>query len=447
MAAAQTVFSTTQNGVTSTQSESRLGNRKRKQDMPSASSYTNSVMPSSSTANQEPVQRVPQLNKLLLASIQAVTSFNIPEEIVRACALDMRNRGLVVNSGTLLEECERNFQERVPQIQSGSERVDSNINTSSSATEFVEASLESAHNSSKNPSSLPVCLASSSTNHSSEYQSLQSTDTRRISNSRNSHNTNSRPANGWENSSSIFESHLSRDMDSNNSLPSRERQNVDNFTQSVAEDIVDGSLSLLVTGVSGDGHDAWAQSSSDTLNSSSRSGHSSHLTSQRTSLLVATTENEISNAADQEVGSPNRRQSSGSHVTQKHSTSNFSNGQIGSDDLIDAADVIRMGNIENDMQLTAEFQDLTHSIRNTVPLIRTFSQDSTEHKKICFQLLEKEHTLLEKSRMCSLCSSRPRNVTFLPCGHFTSCRLCAEPIYVCPCCNKNILATVDTYLS
>ncbi|CAL1536905.1 unnamed protein product [Lymnaea stagnalis] len=61
--------------------------------------------------------------------------------------------------------------------------------------------------------------------------------------------------------------------------------------------------------------------------------------------------------------------------------------------------------------------------------------------------VERENELLEISRTCTLCKTNPRGVTFLPCGHFITCLECAGPIFVCSVCRKNILATVDTYLS
>ncbi|XP_059179000.1 baculoviral IAP repeat-containing protein 3-like [Physella acuta] len=61
--------------------------------------------------------------------------------------------------------------------------------------------------------------------------------------------------------------------------------------------------------------------------------------------------------------------------------------------------------------------------------------------------VKNENTILEGERKCLQCRRSPRGVTFLPCGHFTTCRECSVPMYVCSLCNKNILATVDTYLS
>ena len=63
-----------------------------------------------------------------------------------------------------------------------------------------------------------------------------------------------------------------------------------------------------------------------------------------------------------------------------------------------------------------------------------------------FAALEREHQLLKDTRTCASCVVRMREVTFLPCGHFLMCKTCAEPIYECPVCRKEILATAQTYL-
>ncbi|CAL1542930.1 unnamed protein product [Lymnaea stagnalis] len=58
-----------------------------------------------------------------------------------------------------------------------------------------------------------------------------------------------------------------------------------------------------------------------------------------------------------------------------------------------------------------------------------------------------ENKLLEDCKLCVKCRDKPRGITFLPCGHFTMCRECAGPTYICSTCNKSVLATVDTFLS
>ena len=61
--------------------------------------------------------------------------------------------------------------------------------------------------------------------------------------------------------------------------------------------------------------------------------------------------------------------------------------------------------------------------------------------------LQKEHDILDNSRKCQMCKVRVRDVTFLPCGHFILCKVCAEPVYECPLCHSDILATAQTYLT
>jgi hypothetical protein len=62
-------------------------------------------------------------------------------------------------------------------------------------------------------------------------------------------------------------------------------------------------------------------------------------------------------------------------------------------------------------------------------------------------LLKKEQELLESNSKCLVCRRKPREATFLPCGHFDTCRDCAATAVWCPHCDSRILATVDTFLS
>ncbi|XP_005111803.1 uncharacterized protein LOC101851908 isoform X2 [Aplysia californica] len=61
--------------------------------------------------------------------------------------------------------------------------------------------------------------------------------------------------------------------------------------------------------------------------------------------------------------------------------------------------------------------------------------------------LQREHEILDMSRKCNECKTRPRDITFLPCGHFIMCKVCSEPVFECPTCNLDILATAQTFLS
>ena len=61
--------------------------------------------------------------------------------------------------------------------------------------------------------------------------------------------------------------------------------------------------------------------------------------------------------------------------------------------------------------------------------------------------LQKENDYLGSKKHCTLCGYRERNITFLPCAHFTTCNTCSEPIYECPTCKRDILATAETFLS
>ena len=73
-------------------------------------------------------------------------------------------------------------------------------------------------------------------------------------------------------------------------------------------------------------------------------------------------------------------------------------------------------------------------------------RDPDEYLATCLRLVRDEYKKLDIDRHCGECGNNPRDITFLPCGHVWSCRSCAVPLYVCPCCGKNIIATVDTFM-
>ncbi|GFO18380.1 baculoviral iap repeat-containing protein 2-like [Plakobranchus ocellatus] len=95
----------------------------------------------------------------------------------------------------------------------------------------------------------------------------------------------------------------------------------------------------------------------------------------------------------------------------------------------------------NDTDEELKGQDSTDSTHQSPKNV-----DSNQHLATCVKLLRKENKLLDIARHCGECKNRTRDVTFLPCGHMWACRSCAGPLYICPCCNKSILATVNTYL-
>jgi len=61
-------------------------------------------------------------------------------------------------------------------------------------------------------------------------------------------------------------------------------------------------------------------------------------------------------------------------------------------------------------------------------------------------MLQTELGFLETDRNCVECKVKVREIAFLPCGHFLMCKLCAEPVYKCPRCQKDVLATATTFL-
>jgi len=63
-----------------------------------------------------------------------------------------------------------------------------------------------------------------------------------------------------------------------------------------------------------------------------------------------------------------------------------------------------------------------------------------------FSLLQRERKYLQARVTCSVCGSRPAEVTFLPCSHLTSCSMCATAVKECPQCGKTVLAEAKTFL-
>ncbi|XP_059178996.1 uncharacterized PPE family protein PPE12-like [Physella acuta] len=104
---------------------------------------------------------------------------------------------------------------------------------------------------------------------------------------------------------------------------------------------------------------------------------------------------------------------------------------------------------------TTSRNSLSHEIANGFinsnsslkPSNDTYAQTCLAALERRFMAVKNENNLLEKNMRCVHCGQNPRGVTFLPCGHFITCKSCSGPVHACNLCNKNILATVDTYLS
>lgn len=354
-------------------------------------------------------QRPQAMDSRLLIAISAVQSFNdFPEEFVRSCATDMKNSGKLVNSVTLLEECESRHLAEGSQLENYLEGASCGNNASwnNALSSSAETSLVSTHNSEQHlqhallDSSLPspthhkpeYSSLPSSTHHTPEYSSLPPTH------SSYNYTSNRRPGNGWEHYTSQS-----------------------NVLHGADEDCVDGHLT---SDVSDDGLNGWPQSHAAAVDG--------------VTVLDSQTESQITTSPPAISGHWNMLllESSASSSTHWPSYTQTAPGilKVSTD-----RNVSKEAGTEN----SAGVQEQECQVAETA---RLSPADEVEHLKTCFRLVEREHVLLEKSRLCNLCLLRPRDVTFLPCGHFAACRSCAEPIYVCPCCNKSILATVDTYL-
>ncbi|XP_061883566.1 baculoviral IAP repeat-containing protein 8-like isoform X1 [Entelurus aequoreus] len=52
-----------------------------------------------------------------------------------------------------------------------------------------------------------------------------------------------------------------------------------------------------------------------------------------------------------------------------------------------------------------------------------------------------------KELECSVCMDRKSCIVFVPCGHLTTCEVCAQAVYWCPICCGFIAQKVKTYIS
>jgi len=73
-----------------------------------------------------------------------------------------------------------------------------------------------------------------------------------------------------------------------------------------------------------------------------------------------------------------------------------------------------------------------------------------ESELLSYQLkaLQLERDFLTNMTKCVLCKERPREVTFLPCGHFSLCSTCSDKTSRCPVdhCQQEALAEIRTFV-
>ena len=53
----------------------------------------------------------------------------------------------------------------------------------------------------------------------------------------------------------------------------------------------------------------------------------------------------------------------------------------------------------------------------------------------------------ERPNVCKICMDGELGVTFLPCGHLTTCAMCAPSLDKCPLCRSRIEALVRAFLT
>uniref|UniRef100_A0A0B7A7I9 RING-type domain-containing protein n=1 Tax=Arion vulgaris TaxID=1028688 RepID=A0A0B7A7I9_9EUPU len=238
----------------------------------------------------------------------------------------------------------------------------------------------------------------------------------------------------------------------------------------IQEDCVDGPLLPLLSNISFDGLAGWQLASLDVsadhleINSVSSLSLPQDMVSPGHSLSAYKSSNDLPSVASLLKSQPN------TNADEKVLNMTSSRSSI---QHFEASKIVDCPSKESSQKNTTDLQNIvfdetemlqkisstdvivdTEDIKKQVPIKsqRSLERQSSPPEKgevltVCLKLVKAENELLEKSRMCSSCSLKPRDVTFLPCGHFATCRSCAEPIFTCPICNNNILATLNTYLS
>jgi hypothetical protein len=100
----------------------------------------------------------------------------------------------------------------------------------------------------------------------------------------------------------------------------------------------------------------------------------------------------------------------------------------------------------------------TNSARNRVLVDYVRSRFNRGFKHFCNALESTDqHELLmlldpnriidggPKASECSVCLSLPPRVVFIPCGHLTSCKPCADKLDICPLCREKIREKINVF--
>jgi Zinc finger, C3HC4 type (RING finger) len=90
-----------------------------------------------------------------------------------------------------------------------------------------------------------------------------------------------------------------------------------------------------------------------------------------------------------------------------------------------------------------------HDFAKVEAAARTLLERTSAAKDLAFQhvldRLQSEKQRVEDSRLCSICSERPRNVALLPCKHNCLCQECADTQSRCPVCRAEIVDRIALF--
>ncbi|CAL1531180.1 unnamed protein product [Lymnaea stagnalis] len=89
----------------------------------------------------------------------------------------------------------------------------------------------------------------------------------------------------------------------------------------------------------------------------------------------------------------------------------------------------------------------TNEIEEGVTSTYRDSSSAVSDKDVIVTLLEQENAKLKDQLTCKVCSRAQIKDLFLPCGDLYACSECSRLLTHCPLCNKQILATVNTFFT
>ena len=97
-------------------------------------------------------------------------------------------------------------------------------------------------------------------------------------------------------------------------------------------------------------------------------------------------------------------------------------------------EILRLGRNFND-----DYLSLVAALENNRDIRKKTKEEAPPDSTMC--------TSDEDRVMCKICFDNPLQITFVPCGHFSTCSDCATRVVNCPICRKHIRDKVKTHMS